>query len=894
MISNGFSSVQPVRDVIHRPDIDAASSIITTADGRISRSSVELCLKSVLPASISEEIVPDASFSPSKTRVFTSPLHRQILFSVANNFAACGALPISAVFQYLQVETDAKLSQLIFHVSGYTSRAIARNIFRAAVEVGDFRIVESLLENRSVDIDINKSFYTVRGVACNAVGRASHLGHLEVVRSLLQHGACSDNALTLVKGPRDDFSRLDPQIFGMLLETGSNLDPHDFHYLFTKNHRELISVAIKTQAYENHIKWNEWGIFRSAVLILDDRHAMRTIEILLDTGANLNIETQNDAADGFKEQTTKGGTVSPKTVLDAAARRGNLTMVDVLLKSGASLTGDTLTWAIISEDETLIQFLLARGADIQTVGSSGFTPFERAIRLNNSSILQLLQVNGAFFDSTNQSQLSAAICAAAEAGNIELIEHLIELGGGSAVPCLSEALPIAIEWGHDEVATLIIAAGADVNANRTSRKPLTQALESQDTALVFSLLDADAVPHGDDLILAVHWGNRSVVETLILAGADVTFGAEEDTPLQEAVRRRNYDLVQLLLDAGADLTTELGYTGSALTVALKLKDVRMACYLLDRGADLLESAELGELMMQDKHFLEAVLQKHEVRYPLGRKGFGSNALSLAVESGAVPLVRLMLEKGLDTASFTYSQTPHDGIRYVTPFGRAILGKHCNAVEIVELFLQKNCDPNGIVAKSYEWPQYWPQCTWPQYTALLLAIISQDLAKIKLLLRYQASVNFPAKRGVKRTPLQRAAEIGNLQIVELLIDHGADVHALPAWSGGGTALQLAAIGGYIPLVCRLINFGADVNAPGAKVHGRTALEGAAEHGRVDMVQVLLNAGAGAPGSDQRQVQNAKELAKEKGWPYIADLIEDYFSPETNQPEGNLDDDMLNDS
>lgn len=44
-----------------------------------------------------------------------------------------------------------------------------------------------------------------------------------------------------------------------------------------------------------------------------------------------------------------------------------------------------------------------------------------------------------------------------------------------------------------------------------------------------------------------------------------------------------------------------------------------------------------------------------------------------------------------------------------------------------------------------------------------------------------------------------------------------------------------------LVQLLLDNGADVNAPAASIHGRTALEGAVERSRLDILQLLLNAG-----------------------------------------------------
>ncbi|KAF2135463.1 uncharacterized protein K452DRAFT_239329 [Aplosporella prunicola CBS 121167] len=135
------------------------------------------------------------------------------------------------------------------------------------------------------------------------------------------------------------------------------------------------------------------------------------------------------------------------------------------------------------------------------------------------------------------------------------------------------------------------------------------------------------------------------------------------------------------------------------------------------------------------------------------------------------------------------------------------------------------------------------------------------------------VNLPATTPYSRTALQQAAESGNVDIVNRLLQAGADVNQAPADWAGVTALQAAAIGGFLGIASKLLELGADVNACGAENDGRTALEGAAEHGRIDMVQLLLNAGADVSGTPfgTKQYENAVKFAKEQGYDAVARLL-----------------------
>lgn len=80
----------------------------------------------------------------------------------------------------------------------------------------------------------------------------------------------------------------------------------------------------------------------------------------------------------------------------------------------------------------------------------------------------------------------------------------------------------------------------------------------------------------------------------------------------------------------------------------------------------------------------------------------------------------------------------------------------------------------------------------------------------------------------------------VEIAQLLLEHGADINAPPSEKSGATALQAAAFHGNYGLVLRLLEDGADVAAAPSKFSGRTAVDGAAEHGRLDILQLLLNA------------------------------------------------------
>ena len=95
-----------------------------------------------------------------------------------------------------------------------------------------------------------------------------------------------------------------------------------------------------------------------------------------------------------------------------------------------------------------------------------------------------------------------------------------------------------------------------------------------------------------------------------------------------------------------------------------------------------------------------------------------------------------------------------------------------------------------------------------------------------------------EKGQHKIELFDAARNGNIKIVRLLLDKGADVNAKDR--SGKTAMILAAKNGHADIVRLLLDKGADVNAKADD--DTTALMQAAEKGNVDVVRALLEKGA----------------------------------------------------
>lgn len=143
------------------------------------------------------------------------------------------------------------------------------------------------------------------------------------------------------------------------------------------------------------------------------------------------------------------------------------------------------------------------------------------------------------------------------------------------------------------------------------------------------------------------------------------------------------------------------------------------------------------------------------------------------------------------------------------------------------------------------------------------------------------ISFMNKRG--GVALHYAAEKGNISIIELLVDHGADVNSSFESSRmhyGSTVLYLAATGGHSKVVKFLVDNGANVNVclkGNARYAGMTMMHLAAEINDLLAAELLVQNGADIDLIVKGDIYgglNAMHIAAVKGhWDFVKWLITD---------------------
>jgi hypothetical protein len=173
----------------------------------------------------------------------------------------------------------------------------------------------------------------------------------------------------------------------------------------------------------------------------------------------------------------------------------------------------------------------------------------------------------------------------------------------------------------------------------------------------------------------------------------------------------------------------------------------------------------------------------------------------------------------------------------------------NAVEVSSL-LQRGFDPNTIEAQRGE-------------TGLMLAIQGGSMKVIEALLNAR-DINFEARAFNGNTALMVAAFKGLPQVVQMLLDKGAEVNR-PGW----TALHYAAAIGNNAIVGLLLEKSAYIDA--ASPNGTTPMMMAARSGHILTVKLLLDEGADATLKNQ-QGMSAIDFALKFGHKDIAEGLQ----------------------
>lgn len=463
-------------------------------------------------------------------------------------------------------------------------------------------------------------------------------------------------------------------------------------------------------------------------------------------------------------------------------------------------------------------------------------------------------------------------------------------------------------------AGFLLASGAAFAANTSAAASLVEAARADDAVAAVSALQAGAdvnqvmVDGSTSLHWAVYNGNEQLVAELIRAGAEVNVvnrygsspmseagvighagiirlllqaGADPESPtlegqttLMSVVRTPHTDAAELLINAGADVNAFETWRGqTTLMFAAAQSQPQQVRLLLEHGADP------DTISVVEDWPRQVTNEPRPQNRPLG----GFTALLLAAREGCAECAHYLIEGGADI------DLPDPYM--VTPLTMAALNARWDTARVL---IEGDADVNrwdywgraplystvdyNTVPRGGRPDRPSGDATTPvQIARMLLERGANPDMQLKLFPPYRSLGNDrggDSMLSYGTTPLIRAAKAGDVEMVSLLLEFGADP-GLRNWGGHSPITAVSGLGSSnldlrgrfrdehngIATARLLLAAGADINRKDAQ--GRRPVHGAATWGWNDFIRFAVEeAGADINAEDDRGL-TALDVAMGRG-------------------------------
>jgi ankyrin repeat protein len=527
------------------------------------------------------------------------------------------------------------------------------------------------------------------------------------------------------------------------------------------------------------------------------------------------------------------------TPLMVAAEAGQAAIVGILLAANVDVNclddnhHTALAHAVAGNRPEIVKLLIDRGAELSPVGTMWpyNTPLMFAVMKGRAKIAQALLNGGAEVDAADQHG-NTALMKASQFGKAKAVQGLLRYGADPNRTNQAGQTALFCCLGQADICRLLLDAGANPNhQDNEGRTPLMIAAKQPKAPCVRMLLEAGADPNPagngkvSPLWHAVEARLAPTVRWLLEAGAhpDPVWPEYDSldqhliagtTPLMYAAATGRIKLVRLLLDAGAQVLATNDRQQTALQLAIANRHSKIAELLMSQGSNLSETE---------------------------RQEMANGQLLDGSKTGDLVLVQNSLAMGADVnlADADYQQLGYTPLMHACQAGHA---------QVAAVLVASGADLARTETTNI--------MTGDRLTAFHLAAYHGHAPCVELLAEADADLN--PLNGKGDTPLMIAAEVGHLEVVEVLIRHGAklDIRSFAddqavfgsdesqAESRSPVA-NLPTVSGNEKDIPREFDRIADEGSFCGRLPPFTAIEKAAFQGHLHVVRALFEAGARNP-------------------------------------------------
>jgi ankyrin repeat protein len=286
-----------------------------------------------------------------------------------------------------------------------------------------------------------------------------------------------------------------------------------------------------------------------------------------------------------------------RTALDVAIELQQNDIAKILRKNGARAGGElSFHGAIMTDDLNALRKHIRENRDMNAI-LDGVLPICLAFQYRKLEAAKILLRKQCDVKKRQKWNVTPLHVAASSGASLEILEKMLKLG--AEIDAVNDAgetpLCEAAEGGHLEIVDWLLKHGTDVCQGRSHHAtPVSCALRRDQTEIASRLIDLGAKA---TLWQAVKCSHLVKAREKLSTGADANNEHEDycsDRPLELAVMNDSTEMVELLLEFGADSNQQdrIGhwrgeaYGGdTALHEAVRCASAKMVKLLLAHGAD---------------------------------------------------------------------------------------------------------------------------------------------------------------------------------------------------------------------------------------------------------------------------------------------------------------------